>query len=285
MNPAIARRMWTVFEPLHALVYFAPEAKQAYADVGLRGGWMGYFASRSAALGEVPADVVVATFYNFAPSLVHRALPDAWRFSSVDRVLEARLTVADAALRRVLGDQAHGPAAAEAASVALRIAEAADPGGRPMFAAHAAQPVPDEPHLALWHAATCLREHRGDGHVAMLLTAAVDGCEANVLAAAAGTVPSDDQRVFRGWSPEEWESARRRLVDRGYLYPDGELTPGGIAARDSVEAQTEVLAVPPFTAVGEDAVAELLRLLTPLARQVVEAGAVPFPNAMGLPPI
>jgi len=53
VSPAHARRLWRVLEPYHAVTYFAPEAHQAFKDVGLRGFWMGYFAGRAAPLGAV----------------------------------------------------------------------------------------------------------------------------------------------------------------------------------------------------------------------------------------
>jgi hypothetical protein len=81
----IAREMWRALETLHMTVYFAPEPRDAYRRAGLRGGWMGYFASRSAAMGPVPAEVVMATFYNFHPRMVRRAIPDAWGFAPPDR--------------------------------------------------------------------------------------------------------------------------------------------------------------------------------------------------------
>jgi len=186
---ATARRMWQALEVLHMTVYFAPEPRDAFRRAGLRGGWMGYFASRSAAMGPVPAEVVAATFYNFHPRMVHRAIPDAWGFATPAEVLAARYQGADAALGRLLGGWADGPEAAEAAALARRATEGRDPAGRPLFAAHATLPWPDRPHLALWHAATLYREFRGDGHVACLLAAGVDGCEANVLAAGAGKAP------------------------------------------------------------------------------------------------
>ena len=33
---------------------------------------------------------------------------------------------------------------------------------------------PDAPQLALWHAVTLLREHRGDGHISALTAAGID---------------------------------------------------------------------------------------------------------------
>src|SRR5215218_3445746 len=160
-------------------------------------------ASRSAAMGPVPAEVVVATFYNFHPRMVHRAIPDAWGFAPPEAVLAARLEGADAALRRLLGGWAEGPEAAEAAALGRRAMEGRDPAGRPLFAAHAALGWPEEPHLALWHAATLYREFRGDGHVACLLADGVDGCEAHVLAAGAGRRRSG-RRLRPGSGPAGW---------------------------------------------------------------------------------
>src|SRR5215471_21360041 len=122
----LARVMWQTLEPYHAMIYFAPEARQAYADAGLKGYWMGYFASRAAAMGPVPAEVVTATFYNFHPHMVARAIPDAWRFSTPERVLAARYQSADAALRRLLGEQIASVGLAEAAALARIACEACD---------------------------------------------------------------------------------------------------------------------------------------------------------------
>lgn len=58
-SPHISRLAWQMLEPYHAMIYFAPEARQAYADAGLKGFWMGYFASRSAAMGTVRCTVLL----------------------------------------------------------------------------------------------------------------------------------------------------------------------------------------------------------------------------------
>ena len=282
MNPSTARRLWKLLEPYHAVVYFAPEVNEVYAEAGTKGYWMGYFASRSAAMGPVGPGVVTATFFNFAPTMVRRALPDAWSFSSPEAMLAARLDVADRALRRLLGDLVDSDALAEAADLTLTAAEAGDPAGRPLYAAHVAQPAPREPHLRLWHAATCLREHRGDGHVAMLLTSALDGCEANVIAAAAGVVPADVQAGRRGWSDQEWAAARQSLIDRGLLTAAGEPTAGGTAARDAVEAQTDALALQPYKVLDPDGVVRLEALLEPIIRQLLEGDCMPYPNPVGV---
>lgn len=282
MNPSLARQLWLRFEPYHATVYFAPETADEYSATGLKGWWMGYFASRSAALGPVGAGPVVALFFNFAPVMVRRALPDAWTFSTPQRVLDARLAVVDTALRRLLGDLLGSEVVAQAAELAMAAVDSAIEAGRPLFAAHAEVDVPDEPHLKLWHAVTCLREHRGDGHISALVAADLDGCEANVVAVASGLAPAE-QRTRRGWTEQEWAAAEQRLSQRGLLGADGRLTPGGTMARDATEAQTDMLAVQPYLALGEERCSRLLDALEPIARQLDAAGAMPYPNPVGVP--
>jgi Helix-turn-helix family len=282
-EPAVARRMWQALETLHMTVYWAPEPRDAYKRAGLRGGWMGYFASRAAAMGPVPAEVVMATFYNFHPRMVRRAIPDAWGFASPEAVLAARYEGADAALRRLLGDWIDGPDAAEAAGLARQAMDGQDPAGRPLFAAHAALPWPEPPHLALWHAATLYREFRGDGHVACLLTDDVGGLEAHVLAAGAGQLPGSFLREYRGWSEEEWAGAAARLRARGWLAADGALTEAGRAARDARERRTDDLAAAPWARLGPAGCDRLGALLEEPVRRVVAGGGIPFPNPVGLP--
>src|SRR4051794_29582031 len=99
-TPELARQFYDRFEPIHAVTYFAPEARKAFDDLGYRGFFAGYFAARSAPLGPVPHEVVTAVFYNFAPARVAKALPAAWEIAGPQRVLRARLESAVAALRR-----------------------------------------------------------------------------------------------------------------------------------------------------------------------------------------
>jgi hypothetical protein len=283
VGPEMARRMWRALEALHMTVYFAAEPRDAYRRAGLRGGWMGYFASRSAAMGPVPPEVVMATFYNFHPRMVRRAIPDAWGFASPEKVLAARFEGVDAALRRLLGRWVEGPEVAEAAALGRRAMAGLDPSGRPLHAAHAALPWPEAPQLALWHAATLYREFRGDGHVACLLADDVDGCEAHVLAAGAGQLPGSILREHRGWSEAEWAAAVERLRDRGWVEADGSLTDAGRVARAARERRTDDLAMAPWRQLGAPGCSRLLRLLGRPVQLVVEGGGVPFPNPVGLP--
>jgi len=287
---ADARKLWKLFEPYHAVVYFAPERSAFYARVGLKGGWMGYFASRGAALGPVPPEVIIATFYNFAPEKVRRAIPDAWRLSDPEAILAARLEVADVVLHRLLGDMVASPVlgeAAELARAAAEVAATADLTGRPLFAAHAALPWPDEPHLVLWQAATLLREHRGDGHMTQLLSAGIDGCEANVLMEAATKqagrgMSAGTLRALRGWSEEEWASASARLIYRGWLEPDGTLSQVAQDHRQVLEDRTDALAVLPWVRLGSGVCRRLEELLEPIADKIWEGEGVPDPSPVGL---
>jgi hypothetical protein len=282
MDASYARLIWERLEAYHAVVYFAPENKAAYAAAGLKGGWMGYFAGRSAPLGPASAELVAALFYNFHPQMVRRSLPDAWSFSSPERVLQARLEAVDGALRRLL-DDAGSRAVSEAADVCLDAAARCGFAGRPMFAANAALDPPDEPHLRLWHAATMLREHRGDGHVAALVAAGLDGCEAHLTLVATGVVPASGLQPYRGWSDEEWAAARTRLAARGILDAEGAATAPGAELRRWVEERTDDLALEPWRALGERERERLVELLDGPVRAIVSGGGVPFPNPMGLP--
>lgn len=278
-----ARALWPAYETIHATVYFAPEAPEAYRTLGLKGGWMGYFATRSAAMGAAPPGLVTAVFYNFHPAMVARALPDAWDLARPDEILAARLGVADAALRRLLAEHVEGPAVAEAAALAREAAEAPAMAGRPLYGALRSLPWPDVAHLALWHAATLLREHRGDGHVAALTAAGLDGCEAHVALVATGRVERSTVQDNRKWSDEEWAAAQDRLQQRGWLDGAGDLTETGRAGQQAVEDRTDALAEAPWAHLGPERTARLLELLTPLARTVAERGGVPVPNPVGVP--
>lgn len=283
-----ARRLWPAYETYHAHIYFVPEAAEAYRDLGLKGGWMGYFASRAAALGPASAGLVTAVFFNFHPAMVARALPDAWALASPDDVLAARLRTADAALRRLLPDHVGTSDEAEAATLAREAAEAPALAGRPLFGALRSLPWPDEPHLQLWHACTLLREHRGDGHVAALTAAGLDGCEAHVTLTATGHIPRATLQANRKWSDDDWAAAEDRLRSRGWLAADTGLTDAGLtdagrAGRAEVEARTDELAEEPWRALGPERTERLLALLTPMARGINDAGGVPVPNPVGVP--
>jgi hypothetical protein len=276
MDPVIARKTWRTVEPLHGMIYFSPRADEAYAALGLDGNRMGYFASRGAALGAVPAAVIIATFFNFEPGLVRRVIPEAWSRATPAAILAARVGAADAALRDAFGDEIGSDAVVEAAVLARRAAEAASehPEGRPLFAAHAALDWPDEPHLVLWHAQTLLREFRGDGHIAALVLEGLDAVEALVTHAASGDVPAATLQETRAWPDEAWRAACERLRDRGLLEAGDDLvfTDAGDAQRRRIEDRTDACAVVAYEPLGDDGCARLRELARPLSRAIVERG-------------
>jgi hypothetical protein len=288
-SPALApaRRLWLVAEPVHALTYFAQPCFDALEAAGLAGFWRGYFATRAAPFGAVGAGPVVASFYNFAPSMVAKALPSVWERITPGAALDARLAGIDAALRLLVDDAALADPAVPAAVAHLRAAvDAAPVEGRALFGANVALAWPDEPHLAVWHGLTGLREHRGDGHNATLLSSGIDGCQAHVLAAAAGGAPRHVTQPTRGWTDDEWAAAEADLVARGLVSgPGGPVTEAGRALHDGIEARTDALAWVPWERIGVDAADEVTRVLRPWAEAIQAAAVIRQPNPMGLPPL
>jgi hypothetical protein len=277
-----ARSMWTLFEPIHAVTYFSPEARSAFERAGLRGFWRGYFAGRAAPLGPAGAGVVTASFFNFAPAFVARAIPGVWELITPDEALRVRAAGAAEALRGLFAGLE--PEAAAGADLLWRAVGDLDCPGRVLAAANAALPDPgDGPLLAvdrLWQAATLLREHRGDGHFAALAAAGFDGCEAVVLRCGLD-LRREDMQPIRGWTDEQWDDARARLADRGLLGPDGKLTDAGLDAHAAIEDATDRAAARPWARLGAGATAELAAALTPLAQAC--ATLMPFPSPIGVP--
>lgn len=270
MDPTTARRMHRTLEPYHGMIYFVPEGPDAYERLGLSGRRMGYFASRAAALGAVPAEVVIATFFNFSPALVRRSIPEAWRRADPAEVLDARLAAADAALRRMLGDAVTSPEMAEAAELARDATRGCRPEGRPLYAAHAALEWPRAPHLVLWHAQTLLREFRGDGHIAALVAEGVTGPEALVVHDATGDLPSGVLQASRAWSDDEWAAAVGWVRARGWLDADGSLTAEGRESRQWVEDRTDELMLPCWDRLGDAGCARLRELARPFSRTITD---------------
>jgi hypothetical protein len=262
------------------MIYFVPEATERYAALGVTGR-AGYFASRAAPMGAVPADVVIATFFNFHPGLVRDAIPAAWDATSPAQLVDARLDAADAALRRLAPASIGSPEVKEAASLARDAAEAARdrPEGRPLFAGHAALEWPSEDHLVLWHAITLLREFRGDGHISALTVEGLTGCEALVVHGATGEVPPAVLKMSRAWPDDEWAAAVARVRSRGWIDDGGALTESGSAHRQRVEDRTDVLAADPWSVIGDDGCARLRELVRPWSRALVESGEFGFRDA------
>jgi hypothetical protein len=265
-------------EPIHAVIYFAPAIQEALADAGTKGFWMGYFGARAAPMGAVPAGVVNATFFNFAPERVARAVPDVWGLVSPADLVEVR-RVASA---RLLAEVTAGipiDAVVEAAERVEAVAAAADTVGRALAAANQDLPAATDPYQRLWQATTTVREHRGDGHVALLVANGLDGVEVHVLQVAAGVVPRDRMQAARGWTDAQWDAGIARLVEAGWLDEAGALTELGSERRARIEDQTDVLATIPGIDIGA-----VIDAVAPIAAAVATAGVIGYPNPIGLPP-
>lgn len=274
---AVKRTFWQAIEVIHDVVYFAPDTKQRYEAIGLKGYWMGYFASRSAALGTPAPEVVVALFHGFAPRMVHRALPDAWSMASRDEVLATRYDLARDALTPGLANGDVERLAKELTAIWTSL----DFAGKGLAAAHASLPVPDDPVGRLWHAATILREYRGDCHVAILTAAGLDGAAANALAVADGRVPAR-QREMRGWTEDEWAEAYERLLQREWTDERADITDTGRVARAQLEDATDRVSASSFDKEAQARTITLEDAMVTAARAIEASGAMQFPNPVGV---
>ncbi|MEU9232363.1 SCO6745 family protein [Streptomyces subrutilus] len=278
LPPLAARHCWhAAINPLHSTVYFSPDTPKEFAGLGITHPVAVNLAARSAALGAVGAGTVTAAFYNYRHDFVARHLPAVWDTAAPEKVLAARLRAADATLRRLLGEEAiESPELAEAADLAMRAAEACTRHARPLYSAHADLPVPEAPHLRLWHATTLLREHRGDGHLAALLIAGLDPLEALVSHTATGKGMTPKWlKASRGWEQSDLDAAADRLRARGILDAGGELTEEGKAVRESLETDTDRLDAAPYEHLGAPGLARLAELGGGFVLKAVTAGAFP----------
>jgi hypothetical protein len=248
------------------------EPTEALQALGYEGYWPRYFAARSAPLGRVPAEVVDALFYNFAPGEVAACIPSVWDVATPEAVLAARQQGSVTALRRILGDLADSPTLARAADLAIRVATNAPMEGRILYAALRSLPVPEEPVARLWHAATLLREHRGDGHLTALVSAGIDGQEAHVLhALSQGTTPQEYGRL-NPLTPAQLAAVINGLRTRGLVDATPALTPTGHETKAHIESITDALAAPAYNTLTPDEIALLTTDLEPLAARIASVG-------------
>ncbi|MFZ0834580.1 MAG: hypothetical protein WAM92_16185 [Mycobacterium sp.] len=276
MDAFRAGRLTRTLDPLHSVGYFLPEVSERFGVLGMQGRTP-YFATRSAPMGAVGAGVVAATFYNFSPDLVAASIPGAWAAASPQTVTEMRYAIVDEALPRVLGEITGSPELARAADILHDVAEAIpNADGRPLFAGHAELPWPQSPHSRLWHAITLLREYRGDGHIAALITYRLSGLEALITHTASELgFTAQFARRLRGWTEAQWAAATDRLRQRELLDESGALTTTGLQIRTEIEDLTDTLAFEPWrTLAGGDAT-QLEEFATSTRQVVLGAGIFP----------
>lgn len=268
---SIARRMFELIEPIGVIPYSSDEANKPLFDLGFTNYWDVYFAGRAAPLGLVPAEVVDALFYNFAPGEVARHIPKVWRTTTPEAAIAARQIGCVRVLRRILGHHVDSPAFAHAVHLLLKAATSAPYEGRPMYAALRATQVPEGDVAGLFHAATLLREHRGDGHIAALMTEGIGGLEAHVLVALDMGIPAEKFGRIHHLPAAQIAAVVDGMRDRDLIGDDGQLTKEGRAVRQRVEALTDGLAAKPYESLEPDEIDELVESLEPLATLLLDA--------------
>lgn len=273
----LSRQSQKAFEPFTAMIFFAPEAFANYKALGLRGR-QSYFCSRSAPLGKLPGEVVAAIFYNFNPAFVIEQVNSGWAVTTPEAILAARNAAVTEALHRLL-DPAEGQEdLAGQVEQALPLVKKATAGlplaGRALFAGHTALAWPEEPLAALWHGVNLLREFRGDGHIAALMSEGISGAESILLQAAFSTRISLNFLLrSRVWDEAAVQAAQERLAERDLLR-DGALTEKGQAVRERIEATTDRLDTLPFENLGAEASQELIGLIGSLSQRIVDRGGL-----------
>jgi hypothetical protein len=270
-----ARRLFELLEPICLVTFMAEECNEEMAALGHRTYWDGYFASRAAPLGRVPAQVVHAAFYSFAEGEAARHIPSAWGTIPPEASVAARLRGSTASLRRILGDElADSPGLTRAADLTTKAATSAPTAGRVMYAGMRTLPVPGDPVARLWHSATMLREHRGDGHVAALVGARIGGTEAHVLSALdMGIHPPESFGRIHHLPEKRLAKVMDGLRERGLVDADGGFTDAGRETKQRVEALTDELAAPPYDALSPAELDELIAELGPIATTLAATGS------------
>ena len=268
---SMARRMFELVEPIGVIPYAADEPNEEMFALGFTNFWDTYFAGRAAPLGLATAEVVDALFYNFAPGEVARHIPRVWRTTTPEAAIVARRAGCVKALRRILGGHVDSPSFARAAELLTKAAISAPVEGRPMYAALRAIPIPDDVVARLFHAASLLREHRGDGHIAALMVEGVGRLEAHVLLALDAGMPADRFGRIHHLPAAQLAAVIDGLRARGLIGEDGWLSEEGRAVKQRVEELTDDLAAKPYEGLESGERDELEATLEPLAALLLAA--------------
>ena len=273
-STASARRFASAAEPLHSCAYYAPEINE-FTSLGFHGWWHAYFAYRSAPLGNASSQLVTEVFYNFAPRMVERSVPGCWEILAADAVRREQLSIVGRALTRIFDSYAWGSELRTVVELLAGALPELDVTNRPLFAAWASQPWPEESVLGLWHASTLLREFRFDGHNEALRQAGVSGLGSHLLMVADGRGTPDVVQKIRGWTPDEWATEMTLLQDAGWLDPSGLHTTKGRSARKEIELQTDQHAASIPSKLGEDNSELVLGLLERVSQFLLSEDVVP----------
>ncbi|MGH9114317.1 MAG: SCO6745 family protein [Acidimicrobiales bacterium] len=279
---APARRLAATLEPFAGQVYFAPECHKAYEALGFgpSPATVGatqmpdrpaYFCSRGSCLGQVPGEVVAATFAVFNPAVVVPAVEDGWTKTDAAAIARTRAEASTAHLTRVLGAT---PAGLDRAIEFLRAAtEHLRPEGRALYSGLVALGMPGTPVGDAWRLADMLREYRGDAHIAAWVSAGFDAPQIGLLTELYWGLPMRTYIRTRSWTDADLDVAEDRLRSRG-LVSDGALTAAGREQREQVEVATDRQCAPIVDALGAG-LDELIGILRPWGDALRQAGGYP----------
>ncbi len=274
MTESLARRPVELGAPRAVVPKNAAEPTPPVLALGPLTMWDAYFAGRAAPLGRsTPAAVVHALFYNFADGEVARHIPRVWDLVTPEAAIAAREQGSVATLRRILGALADTTGVARAAELLIKAGTSAPMEGRALYAAVRTLPLPTGPLARLWHGANLLREHRGDGHVAALLTLGVGGTEAHVLHALSEGMPAEKFGRVSHLPHAQLAAVVDGMRARGLVHADGWLTAAGRQTKERVEALTDELAAPAYEILEPGELDQLVDDLEPLATVLVAAGS------------
>jgi hypothetical protein len=269
-SPATVHRMFEHVEAIGTIT-FSEIPNEAFLAAGMRNYWDGYFAGRAAPLGLAPAEVVHAVFYNFADGEVARHIPWVWGKITPAEAIAVRERGSAAALRQMIGKLADSPGLVRLTDLATRAAISAPTEGRALYAALRALDVPEEPMARLWHAATLLREHRGDGHNTALVAHGIGGTEAHVLLALSLGMKAEKFGRIHHLPKAQLAAVVDGLRGRGLVDAAGGFTDAGRDTKERIEALTDELAAPAYEVLSADELAELITGLAPITAAIAAA--------------
>ena len=137
-----------------------------------------------------------------------------------------------------------------------------------MYAALRAIPTPEDMVTRLFHAASLLREHRGDGHIVALMAEGVGGLEAHALFALdMDMLPEKFGRIHH-LPAAQLAEVTDGMHERGLIGADGRLSQQGRAVKRRIESLTDDLAAKPYEILEPSELGELITILEPLAAQL-----------------
>ena len=279
----ISRVLAAALEPVTGQVYFAPECHHNYEALGFspsRGEFNGvmapdgpaYFTSRGSVMGQVPGEVVAATFAVFKPEVVISSVDHGWTLTDARTICAARDHGAIGQLHRVLGESPHG--AARARALLLHATDALRPEGRALYAGLRSLEMPGSLVGDVWRLGDMLREYRGDSHTAAWISGGFTACEIGLLSELFWGMTIKTYSRSRGWSEADYEQAIERLATDGYITREGALTTQGRASREHVEKLTDVQMECVVRALGSQ-IDELITILKPWGAAIRAAKGYP----------